>query len=192
MMCILLSQHQLQVAPLIIARKRSLGQGNIFTPVCHSVHGGLAWLGWACMVGVHAWLQGGMHDCGGDMHDWGHAWLLGGVCGCQGVCGCSGACVVVGGMHGCRGHASSPGGAWLWGGVCGSQGACMVAGGCAWLPGACMVGGVCVVVGGCVCRIRQDTVNEWAVRILLECILVCETGLFFMGRYVFFKKNWRT
>ena len=25
---------------LITARKRSLGQGNIFTPVCHSVHGG--------------------------------------------------------------------------------------------------------------------------------------------------------
>ena len=24
----------------ITARKRSLGQGNIFTPVCHSVHGG--------------------------------------------------------------------------------------------------------------------------------------------------------
>ena len=25
---------------LITARKRSLGQGNVFTPVCHSVHGG--------------------------------------------------------------------------------------------------------------------------------------------------------
>ena len=25
---------------LITARKRSLGQGNIFAPVCHSVHGG--------------------------------------------------------------------------------------------------------------------------------------------------------
>ena len=25
---------------IITARKRSLGQGNIFTPVCHSVHGG--------------------------------------------------------------------------------------------------------------------------------------------------------
>ena len=25
----------------VTARKRSLGQGNIFTPVCHSVHGGL-------------------------------------------------------------------------------------------------------------------------------------------------------
>ena len=27
---------------LIIARKRSLGQGNIFAPVCLSVHGGSA------------------------------------------------------------------------------------------------------------------------------------------------------
>ena len=80
---------------LITARKRSLGQGNIFTSVCHSVHrgGGRAWL-----------LQGG------------RAWLLrrGGAC----VLGCSGgacmvarggACVVLfggcmvlfkGGMHG--------------------------------------------------------------------------------------------
>ena len=28
---------------IFIARKRSLGQGNMFTPVCHSVHGGVAW-----------------------------------------------------------------------------------------------------------------------------------------------------
>ena len=28
---------------IIIARKRSLGQGNMFTPVCHSVPGGGAW-----------------------------------------------------------------------------------------------------------------------------------------------------
>ena len=26
--------------PIFTARKRSLGQGNIFTPVCHSVHRG--------------------------------------------------------------------------------------------------------------------------------------------------------
>ena len=25
---------------IVTARKRSLGQGNVFTPVCHSVHGG--------------------------------------------------------------------------------------------------------------------------------------------------------
>ena len=30
---------------IFTARKRSLGQGNIFTPVCHSVHGG-GWRGW--------------------------------------------------------------------------------------------------------------------------------------------------
>ena len=36
---------------IFTARKRSLGQGNIFTPVCHSVQGG------ACMVaGGCAWL----------------------------------------------------------------------------------------------------------------------------------------
>ena len=28
---------------LITAHKRSLGQGNIFAPVCHSVHGGSTW-----------------------------------------------------------------------------------------------------------------------------------------------------
>ena len=32
------------VHELMTARKRSLGQGNIFTPVCHSVHRGcLVW-----------------------------------------------------------------------------------------------------------------------------------------------------
>ena len=33
--------------PIVItARKRSLGQGNVFTPVCHSVHGlPRGWLG---------------------------------------------------------------------------------------------------------------------------------------------------
>ena len=30
---------------MITARRRSLGQGNIFTPVCHSVHGGSTWAG---------------------------------------------------------------------------------------------------------------------------------------------------
>ena len=55
--------------------------------------------------------------------------------------------------------------AWLSGGVHSSWGACMVAGGHAWLPGACMVARVGMH------RIRQDTVNEQAVHILLECIL---------------------
>ena len=63
----------------VTGRKRSLGQGNIFAPVCHSVHRG------------------------------GHAWLLGGVCGCRGdVHGC-------GGVRGCGGHAWLQGGCvWLW------------------------------------------------------------------------------
>ena len=33
------------VHELMTARKRSLGQGNIFTPVCHSVHRGCLVLG---------------------------------------------------------------------------------------------------------------------------------------------------
>ena len=90
---------------LFTGRKRSLEQGNIFTPVCHSVHrGGVrgcsggcvvarghAWfLGGACVVpweacvvtpGGHAWLLGGRHAWllrGACMvSPGGHAWLLG-------------------------------------------------------------------------------------------------------------------
>ena len=58
-----------------------------------------------------------------------------------------------GGMRGCGG------------GMCGYKGACVVAGG---VHGCWLV----YVVGGGVCEIRRDTVNERAVRILLECILV--------------------
>ena len=81
--------------------------------------------------------------------------------------------MVAGGMHGsggscvvARGHAWLPGGAWLLGGVHGS-------GGHAWLPGGihgCW-GHAWLPVGG-MHRILRDTVNERAVRILLECILV--------------------
>ena len=176
---------------VITARKRSLGQGNIFTPVCHSVHrrGVHGCEGVCVVVGRHAWLWGGMHGWLG-----GHVWLQGGMCGCQGgMCGYQGVCMVArghvwlrggtcmvaGGMHGC------------WGACMVAWGVCMVAGdawlprgmrgcwghvwlqrdgvhgcrGCAWLPQG------CVVVGG-VHRIRRDTVNERVVRILLECILV--------------------
>ena len=60
----------------------SLGQGNIFTPVCHSVHRG------ACVVapGGHAWLLPGGHVwLLPEGHAWllcsgGHAWLLPGGC----------------------------------------------------------------------------------------------------------------
>ena len=97
---------------IFTARKRSLGQGNIFTPVCHSVHRG----GW------HVWLLGGqgVRGCSGGacMVAWGgHVWLLGGACVVA-----RGACVVApgghawllwgghawllrGGMHGCSGGA---------------------------------------------------------------------------------------
>ena len=71
--------------------------------------------------------------------------------------------MVLGGMHGGRGC--------VWWGVC------MVAGGHAWWQG-----GTCVVAGGHawwgdawqggVRGIGRDMVNKWAVRILLECILV--------------------
>ena len=115
-----------------------------------------------------------MHGCGGC------AWLresgvaVGGACVVAGgMCGCGvcvwlrGVCMVVGGMHGCRrGHT------WLEGACVVAVGACVVAGGHAWLWG------VCVVVGGMhggrgdMGWIRRNTVNERAVGILLECILV--------------------
>ena len=113
---------------IITARKRSLGQGNIFTPVCHSVHRGVACVvapggGWGCV-----WLLRG-----GE-----HAWLLQGACMVlfRGACVVLfGGCVVLfGGMHG------------------------FIGGGHAWFFQF--------------FRIQWDTVNERAVRILLECILV--------------------
>ena len=64
-------------------------------------------------------------------------------------------------------------GACMAGGMCGGghawQGVSM-AGGHAWQEGV-HGRGTCVA-GGCAWQILQDTVNEWAVRILLECILV--------------------
>ena len=134
-----------------------MGQGYILTPVCHSVHrvGGV-WLrgvcmvaggmhGWegACMVGGHVWLTGG-HAWLGGMHGWGMLGWGGHMWLQGGMHGCGGAYVVAGGVHGL-------GGMHGWG-------ACMVVGD-AWLKGG-------------VHRIRPDTVNGRAVRILLECILV--------------------
>ena len=107
------------------------------------------WLLGACVVapGVCAWLLPG-----------GHAWLLPGGCawllpgvvhGCSrgGMCGCS-----QGGMCGCSGGAC----------VVAPRGACVVA------PG----GHVWLLLGGHAWFFRSDTVNERAVHILLECILV--------------------
>ena len=64
-------------------------EGYVFTPVCHSVHGGgmRGCSGGACMVARGACMValGGMHGCSGGRH----VWLLpgGGICGfCWGVC----------------------------------------------------------------------------------------------------------
>ena len=137
---------------MFTARKRSLRRLCFYK--CLSVHNG-----GACVV------------------------ALGRVCVvAPGGCGC------LGGMRGCSGGACKV----AWGACMVALGACVVArgvcvvalGGHAWfLPGACMVflGGACMVLSrGCawffrgrgVHRIRRDTVNERAVRILLECILV--------------------
>ena len=99
----------------------------------------------------------------------------GGMCGCRGCAWLQGACVVAGGHAWLpREHVWLPGGMHGWG-------ACVVAGGHAWLQGVCvwLQGGMhgcpaghAWLRGGGMCRIRRDTVNERAVRILLECILV--------------------
>ena len=122
--------------------------------------------GGACMVGGHTWLGGTWFE-GGGMCGWrgvcvvgGHAWL-------EGACVVGGACLVGGG------HAWLDWGAWLEGGMHG-WGACVVGGvhgwrGHAWLRG--------------MHRIQLDTVNEQAVLILLECILVPFICVFLLLNY---------
>ena len=133
------------------ALKRSLRQGYIFRSVCKE----FCPRGGACMAGRGcAWQEG---VGGWDMHGcWGDAWL-------QGGCACLGAGVPGGAwqgdMHGGGEHA------WLWG-------ACVIARGHVWLQGVGMVVGGWHVWFGGMHGIRQDTVNERAVRIPLECILV--------------------
>ena len=122
--------------------------------------------------------------------------VAGGVCGCQGVC-----MVAMGGMHGCWRACMVAGWPCMLaggGGMCGCWGVCGCQGVCGW-QGACMVAGGCMVArghvwllegmhgcwggGGAMHRIRRDTVNEHAVCILLECILVlikCFRELFWM------------
>ena len=165
---------------IFTARKRSLRRLCFYR--CLSVHGGgHAWLlaggvcvvapRGACMVApggvrgcswgdMHGCSQGGMHGCSQGEHVWllwgacvvapgGHAWLL------------WGACVVAPGGHAWL----LPGGhAWL------------LLGGHAWL----LLGGhAWLLWGGHVWFFRWDTVNERAVRILLECILVFKALLFY-------------
>ena len=116
-----------------------------------------------------------MRGCQGGMHGWGACMVAGGCAWLQrGMHGCGG--VVVGGMHGfwegmhgCWGHAWLPGGcAWLLG-VCVVAGGGMCGcGGHVWLGGMHGWGGVH--------RMRRDTVNERAVHILMECIFVVLLG----------------
>ena len=66
-------------------------------------------------------------------------------------------------------------GGYAWQGVCVAGGSCMAEGACV-AGGRVWHGGVCGR-GACMAhthpqQILRDTVNEWAVRILLECILV--------------------
>ena len=82
-----------------------------------------------------------------------------------------------GSVHGGWRHACQGVGGW----ACMAGGACMVDGGHACqgglhVGGTCMPGGIhgrgACVAGGHVWQILRDTVNERAVHILLECILV--------------------
>ena len=156
---------------IFTARKRSLGQGNVLSSVCQGFcpqGGGVHGRG-ACVAGGHAW-QGGMHGGGG--HVWQGACMAGGMRG-RGhdawlgegdVHGRGGhvwqeACMV-GGVHG-RGHA------WQ-GGMCGGG----VHGGGMHARGVCMAGEACMVGGPPQALRLRYAVNERAVRILLECILV--------------------
>ena len=173
--------------------QRSWGQGYIFTGICDSVHRG------ACMaggVGGHVWLGAcmargrGMYGRGGMC---GRGACVAGRVHGRGVHGGGRVCMARGsGMHGwgCVLGASMAGrhamqGACMAGGNV-WQGACMaggvwVAGGVhgggmhgqgAWQGGTCMVGMTCMPPGQ-IPRLWH-MVNERAVRILLECILVLE------------------
>ena len=138
-------------------------EGYVFTGVCLST-GGHAWL----LQGGHVWLLwGGMCSCSGV--GWGG---VGDVHGCSqgGMHGCSQGCVIApGGIHGCS-----------WG-VCmvAPGGACMIPQGCTWLlqedGHAWLLRGACLIAhwGHAWDTMRyRDAVNERAVCILLECILV--------------------
>ena len=99
-----------------------------------------------------------------------------------------GACVAEGSVHGKGGH--------MWG-VCMGGEACMAGGvggrggmhggGCAW-RGHVWQGGMHGRAGGRVWQILRDTVNERAVCILLECILVLRKRAVRYGSFVFCKK----
>ena len=152
-----------QIGNVITARKRSLRRLCFYR--CLSVHtgGGHAWFysggghAWFYLGGVHGFIWGGVHG-----FIWGRAWFyLGGVCGFI-----WGACMVL--FRGCM--VLSGGHVWFYlGGMCG-----FIQGGmCGFIRGG-MHG---FIQGGHAWffqffQIQSDTVNEQAVCILLECILV--------------------
>ena len=53
---------------IFTARKQSLGQDNIFTSVCHSVHRGACMAKGTCMTKGACMVKGGM--CGKGGHAW--------------------------------------------------------------------------------------------------------------------------
>ena len=122
---------------LTTARKRSLGQGNIFTGIClgprmtvgHVHDRECAWQGVCVTGGMHgrgACVAGGVHCRGCTLQGCVLQGLMhgrGGMC-CRGSCMAGEACVARD-MHG-RGHVYQLGDVW--------QGVCM---------GACMAGGMC-------------------------------------------------
>ena len=59
---------------IVTARKRSLGQGNVFTRICHSVNRGRG----LCMMSLPVWLPGPMFLFGG-LCPWSHV-SSGGLC----------------------------------------------------------------------------------------------------------------
>ena len=131
---------------IFTARKRSLREGYVFTPVCDSVNrGGRAWLltGGACVV-AHGGVCVVAHGGGACVvAQGGHAWLLGGAC----VVAHRGAHAWLF-MGGARAWLLMGGHAWL---LMGGMHGCSRGGGvrgCSW--GACMVahGGACVVARG--------------------------------------------
>ena len=62
------SEIDMNIVSIITARKRSLGQGNSFTPVCHSVHWGGAW-SWGGLLPGGCLLRGGCLLLGGPGGD---------------------------------------------------------------------------------------------------------------------------
>ena len=102
---------------LLTARKRSLGQGNIFTTVCHSVHGGEGRCIPACIAGgipaclaegglsQHALQEGVVPAAGGLCSGGGGGLLPGGEPGGDPQVATAAGSTHPTGMHSCNGYA---------------------------------------------------------------------------------------